>query len=85
MDWKIGEAKQKFSEVVHAAQKGPQIIYNRKKMVAIVLDSENYKDFLRFKKSKNAVASEFEKLRELCAEEGYQLKTPRRKNRKARL
>ena len=82
-DWKIGQAKQNFSEVVHAAKKEPQIIYKREKMLAIVLDSKSYKDFLRFKKSKskNTISSEFEKLRKLCDKERI-LKTPQRKKRK---
>jgi prevent-host-death family protein len=37
MNWKIAEAKQRFSELIHAVTKEPQLIYNRNELVAVVV------------------------------------------------
>ena len=37
MAWKIGEAKQHFSEVVRLAEKSPQVIKNRDRVVAVMM------------------------------------------------
>lgn len=40
MPWNIAQAKQRFSEIVRRAAEGPQLIYNRKRLVAAVIDAE---------------------------------------------
>lgn len=83
MDWNISQAKQKFSEVVHAAGKEPQLIYNRNKIVAAVIDVESYKEYLKYAKTKDdrSIGSIFKELRDICNEEKYALTIPERKNR----
>ena len=43
MVWPLQDAKQRFSEVVRAAEKAPQIITRHGKEVAVVLDIEEYR------------------------------------------
>jgi prevent-host-death family protein len=50
--WKISEAKARLSEVVSHSVEEPQVLYNRKKPVAALIDMEEYERFLEYKKSK---------------------------------
>ena len=86
MDWNISQAKQKFSEVVYAAGKEPQLIYNRNKVVAALIDVESYQAYLEYTQVKNkiSIGSRFKELRTICAEEEYALTLPERKNRDCR-
>ena len=45
MRWKVSEAKQNFSEVVKSAAVEPQLIFNRERLVAAVVDAETLKEF----------------------------------------
>jgi hypothetical protein len=80
MDWKIGEAKQRFSEVVRAAEEEPQRIYNRDRLVAAVVGPEEIKEFLawRERQHKGSLADAIRELSRVCAEEGYTLEAPGR-------
>jgi prevent-host-death family protein len=42
MDWKIANAKSQFSELIHQAEIEPQVVSNRTKPVAVVLNFEEY-------------------------------------------
>jgi prevent-host-death family protein len=83
MDWKIAEAKQKFSELVKAAEDEPQWIYNRDKLVAAVVPAENLREFLdwRRQKQERTLGDAFEELRRICNEEDYALEIPPRQER----
>lgn len=83
MDWKIAEAKQKFSELVKAAENEPQWIYNRDKLVAAMVPAETVKEFLgwRRRKEERTLAEAFEELRRICEEEDYTLEIPPRQGR----
>lgn len=50
-EWKISEAKARLSEVVSHCVEEPQLLYNRKKPVAALIDIEEYEAFLEYKKS----------------------------------
>lgn len=50
-EWKISEAKARLSEVVGLCVKEPQVLYNRKKPVAALVDMDEYEDFLKYKES----------------------------------
>lgn len=43
MVWPLQDAKQRFSEVVRAAEKEPQIVTRHGKEVAVVLDIDEYR------------------------------------------
>jgi len=42
MEWKIANAKTQFSELISQAAKEPQVICNREKPVAVVLNFDEY-------------------------------------------
>lgn len=46
MNWKVTEARQRFSELVQAAGDEPQWIYNRGKLVTAVISPSVLKEFL---------------------------------------
>ena len=81
MNWKIGEAKQRFSEVVRAAKDEPQKIYNRDRLVAAVVGPGEIADFMvwRERHRKGSLADSIRELSRICAEEGYTLEIPSRK------
>jgi prevent-host-death family protein len=81
MDWKIAEAKQRFSEVVRAAEEEPQRIYNRDQLVAAVVGAAEIKEFLAWREQqhKGSLADSIRELSRICAEEGYTLEVPSRK------
>jgi antitoxin (DNA-binding transcriptional repressor) of toxin-antitoxin stability system len=83
VNWKIADAKQKFSEVVRAAEDEPQWIYNREKLVAAVVPPTTLQEFLEWKarRQRPAMAEALAKLRRICEEEDYFLEVPPRENR----
>ncbi|MGH8615606.1 MAG: type II toxin-antitoxin system Phd/YefM family antitoxin [Gammaproteobacteria bacterium] len=84
MRWGIAEAKQKFSDVVRKAGQEPQLIFNRDRLVAAVVDPETFEAFqtCREQEQSRSIAAAFDELRKLVAEEGYKLEAPPRRNRK---
>ena len=40
VDWTIARSKQHFSELVRACQREPQLIYNRSRLVAALVEPE---------------------------------------------
>ena len=77
MDWKIGEAKQRFSEVVRAAEGEPQRIFNRDRLVAAVVGPGEILAW-RERRRKGSLADSIRELSRICAEEGYTLEVPDR-------
>ena len=84
MNWKITEAKQKFSELIHSVLKEPQLIYNRDRLVAVVIEAESYGKFLAWQELQNqtSVAVALQELQKLCTEENYTLIVPPRQDRR---
>ncbi len=88
MNWKITEAKQKFSELIHSVLKEPQLIYNRDRLVAVVIEAESYGKFLAWQELQNqiqnqtSVAVALQELQKLCTEENYTLMVPPRQDRR---
>lgn len=83
MPWKLEDAKQKFSELIHAAIEEPQLIYDRNQLVAALVQADVFQEFLLWQQQsqKASLANAFAELRELCAEENYILETPPRSDR----
>jgi prevent-host-death family protein len=83
VNWNVAEAKQRFSEVVRAAEEKPQMIYNRGKLVAAVVPAGELQDFLAWRERKEelTVADAFAELRRICAEEDYDFEAPARVDR----
>ena len=84
MRWKVSEAKQRFSDVVKSAAHEPQLIFNRDRLVAAIVDGETLKAFedWRAGHERASLADRFADLRTLMAEEDYDLATPERRDRK---
>jgi len=83
MNWKIAEAKQKFSELIHSTLKEPQLIYNRDRLVAVMIKAAEYQEFLTWRESQiqTSMAESLQELQNLCAEDNYTLFVPARQNR----
>lgn len=83
MNWKIAEAKQRFSEVVRRSAEEAQLIYNRDRLVAVVVEPGAFRSFERWKdgRERRTVADAFAELRAICAEERYDLELPEREDR----
>jgi prevent-host-death family protein len=82
-EWKVGEAKQRFSEVLRRAREEPQRIYNRERLVAAVLDATLFESFEEWQKrrARRTLEDDFSELREICQEEGYELELEVRRDR----
>jgi prevent-host-death family protein len=81
-EWGIAEAKQRFSEVVRAAEEEPQMIYNRNRRVAAVIGGEALDCFLDWRaRQGRTLAAAFDELRELATGEGFELEVPPRADR----
>ncbi|HEX9668349.1 MAG TPA: prevent-host-death protein [Thermoanaerobaculia bacterium] len=83
MNWKIGEAKQRFSEVVRAAEDEPQRIYHRERLVAAVVDAETLEDYLAWceHRGRRTLADAFAELRDLLRDQPDGLTVPEREDR----
>lgn len=77
MSWKIGEAKQRFSEVVRRASHAPQVIQNRDRVVAVVISPEQAAALGRRRTMRQALAE----LRAIAAKTGYEPEVPPRTTR----
>jgi prevent-host-death family protein len=73
--WNIAQAKQRFSDLVKQAAAGPQLIYNRKRLVAAVIDVEEYRAFQQWSQKGGGptLADEFAELRQILSEENCTL------------
>jgi prevent-host-death family protein len=71
VNWKIGQAKQRFSEVVREAAEEPQRIYKRDRLVAAVVDADDLEEFLEWKRGRKrrSLAEAFDELRRIQGEE----------------
>jgi hypothetical protein len=83
MFWKIAQAKKMFSVMIHEVSKEPQIICNRETVVAVIIDPDQYREYTSLKESREnaTLATAFKELRDICAEESYEIAVPMRKNR----
>lgn len=81
--WKIAEAKQRLSEVIRAAREEPQLIFNRERLVAAVIEPGDLPELMakRREGGRRSVAARFAELREICAEEDFSFEVPARADR----
>ena len=84
MPWNIAQAKQQFSELVRRSAQQPQLIYNRKNMVAAVIDAQQYLAFKKWADQAHGqtLADEFAELRGIMQDEDYQLTPSPRSTRR---
>lgn len=73
MNWKIETAQHQFSEVLHAAEQIPQLIYEDDRPIAAVIRADLFEEFLAWQPQQSSLANTFAELRQLCAKEDYTL------------
>ncbi len=78
MDWKLNEAQQKLPEVIDAMANEPQLIFDRDKLVAVLVEPKLFQEFLAWHQQQktSSLANAFTELRQICAEENYILEIP---------
>jgi antitoxin (DNA-binding transcriptional repressor) of toxin-antitoxin stability system len=84
MRWKIGQAKQRFSEVVRRAATEPQLICSGERVVAVVIDAGAAERLqaMPARESQRSIADAFEEFREMVKREPYVVKIPSRRSRR---
>ncbi len=82
MQWTVAQARQRFSELLREAAETPQIITNRDRPVAAVVDGETFREFQEWRARKRTSLAEcFRELRKICQEEDYEFAFTERTNR----
>jgi PHD/YefM family antitoxin component YafN of YafNO toxin-antitoxin module len=83
MSWNIAQARQRLSEIVRQAAAEPQLIYNRKRLVAAVINEQDYRAFKEWleHRAQRTLADEAAELRRVMQEERYELTIPPRSDR----
>lgn len=83
LHWSIAEARRGFSDVVRSAAREPQALYNRGRVVAIVVAPDEFEQFRRWKaaEARPSIARAFSDLRTICRDEGYELEVGPRRDR----
>jgi PHD/YefM family antitoxin component YafN of YafNO toxin-antitoxin module len=82
--WKIAEAKKHLSRLVSAAQREPQLLFRRNELVAVVVAPEEFSRFQEWQAREGLSVGELlSEIREVAAEDGYELQVPERRDREA--
>ena len=82
MRWSVSEAKQQFSTVVKSAANEPQLIFNRDRLVAAVVDGATLEEFEEWRRSRRASLGErMAELRRIAEEDDYVLTLDERRDR----
>ncbi len=81
--WKISEAKAKLTALLTSCIKEPQIICNREKPVAVVINIKLFEELMQIKKKerKPSMAELLEELRSIREIETVEIEIPERKDR----
>jgi prevent-host-death family protein len=83
MDWKIGEAKQQLSDLVRRSSEEPQILFNRDRPVAAVINVAEFRQFVAWQtsRSKRPLVDALAEAQRICQEEDYSFEVPARADR----
>lgn len=81
--WRVGQAKQRFSEVLRQSTRTPQRIFHRDRFVAAVIAADLFEEFERWLdlRQRQTLGERFSEVREICREDGYRLETGTRQDR----
>jgi hypothetical protein len=77
--WTIATARQHLPEVLDKAAREPQLVYRRDKLVAAVVSPDLADKAVGL--GRPSLATKLAELQRLCAEEGYELSAPPRRDR----
>lgn len=85
MNWKVGDAKQRLSELLRRSAEAPQLVFSRDRFVAAVISAETYAAFEEWQRGlgRGTLDRKFDEVRELCAEDGYELEVGERLDRES--
>ena len=78
-EWKVGAAKQRFSEVLRRSEEAPQLIYRRDRLIAAVISVDDLEEVPGVNRA--SIAERFAVVREMIQGEGYRLPSSSRKMR----
>jgi hypothetical protein len=83
MIWKVKEAQDKFPELINAAEVEPQSIYDRDRLVAVLVKPITFQKFIDWQQSqpRSSLSETLTLLTEICEEENYVLEFPARIDR----
>jgi hypothetical protein len=79
-EWKVGAAKQRFSEVLRRSEEEPQLIYRRDELVAAVIHVEDETEVPGI--GGRSIGDRFAEAREIVRRESYRLPVSKRRSRK---
>ena len=81
--WKISEAKAKFTALLGSCRKGPQIICNRERPVAVVIDVKLFDEVMELRKTqeKPSIAELLQELQSIQQSETSEIEMPPRQDR----
>ncbi|HUP62379.1 MAG TPA: type II toxin-antitoxin system prevent-host-death family antitoxin [Thermoanaerobaculia bacterium] len=79
-EWRVGEAKQQFAELLRRSETEPQLIYRRNRLIAAVVGVEDVNAVPGT--SRPSIADRFDEARKLFRSERYRLPQVRRKSRR---
>jgi len=79
----MADARSRFSELVQSAASEPQMLYNRGRPVAVLIDPQEYDRFCQWKagQATGSIAAAFAEIRERLGGESYTLEVPARRDR----
>jgi hypothetical protein len=82
--WTVSSARQNLPALLAAAVHEPQAIYKRTRLVATVVEPAAAARLtgIRVDATTNSIGAAFSRLREICAEERYELPTVQRRDRR---
>ncbi len=85
MSWRVGEAKQRLSEVLRRSAEEPQRIFSRDRFVAAVISADLFEEFERWlaDRQRRTLGQRFDEVRELCEADGYALEVGERRDRES--
>ena len=85
MNWRVGQAKQRLSELLRECAREPQLVYSRDRLVAAVISADLFEQFeaWREERRRKTLGQCFDEVREICREEQYELDTGDRVDRES--
>ncbi len=83
MKWSTAQARERLSQLVRAADDEPQVITNRGRPVAVVIDPEEYEAFRRWRERHSGwtMAELLDGLKTACQDEDYEWNVVKRGDR----
>ncbi len=71
MKWTIARARERFSELLGQVHQERQPIFHRGRMVAVMVDPEEYARFKAWQGGESGFSAALQELRQVCMEEDY--------------